>query len=301
MHPAIQRGPYLALVSGILAVSTGAIFARMADAPSLVIAAYRVGLATLVLLPVGWFSARHDLRRLSGSDLCLAVSAGFFLALHFAAWIASLKYTSVANSVVLVNTNPLWVGLLTPLVARERLGRGTIRAIGLSVVGGVIIGIGDFDAGRGALFGDALALAGSWCAAAYLLIGRRLRRKLSLTAYIVVCYGSAAVILWSLVLAAGLPVGGFSNATWACFWAMAIITQLIGHTCFNFALKWFSAGAIAVSLLGEPIGATILAYVLFDEGLTWTKALGGVLILSAIYFAAAGEGAEHPATARGDI
>jgi drug/metabolite transporter (DMT)-like permease len=281
--------PYLALIIGTMAVSTGAIFARLADAPSLVIAAYRVGIASLILAPVTWWKARDEIVTLSKRDLKLAVLSGFFLALHFATWISSLEYTSVANSVVLVNTNPLWVGLLTPLIAKEKVKRAALISIVISVIGGAIIGYGDFATGGKALLGDGLALAGSLCAAVYLLLGRNLRRKLSLLPYIFICYGSAAVILWLIVLSLGLPISGFSTGTVAAFWGMALIAQIIGHSTYNWALKWLSAGLIAVSLLGEPIGSTILAYFLFDEGLTVYKIVGGGIILSAIYIAASSE------------
>ena len=281
--------PYLALLSGVLAVSTGAIFARLADAPALVIAAYRVGLATLVITPIALLKAREELLGLSRREISLAVLSGLFLALHFATWISSLSYTSVANSVVLVNTNPLWVGLITPFITKERIKPIVAFGILLSVTGGIIIGAGDFETGGKALLGDFLALTGSVCAAVYLLLGRNLRRKLSLLAYIFVCYGSAAAILWLVVLIGQLPISGFSSGTYACFWAMALFTQLIGHSSYNWALRWFSAGLIAVSLLGEPIGSTILAYFIFDEGLTWFKFVGGGLILIAIYISAKGE------------
>ena len=281
--------PYLALILGTMAVSTGAIFARLADAPALVIAAYRVGLATLILAPIAWYKTRDEIKTLSKRDLKLAVTSGCFLAVHFATWISSLDYTSVANSVVLVNTNPLWVGLLTPLIAREQVKRAAIYSIGISVIGGAIIGYGDFATGGKALLGDGLALAGSMCAAIYLLLGRSLRRKLSLVAYIFICYGSAAVILWIVVLSLRLPITGFSPGTLAAFWGMALIAQIIGHSTYNWALRWLTAGLIAVSLLGEPIGSTILAYLIFDEGLTVYKVVGGVIILSAIYLAASSE------------
>ena len=292
LPPARQPPPFnplFALAVGAAAISTGAIFARLADAPALVIAAYRVGLATVLLAPVAWLSARSELRKLAWPDLRLALLSGAFLAGHFATWIASLDYTSVANSVVLVNTNPIWVGLFTPLVTGDRVARATKAGIAVSVAGGVVIGAGDFAAGGGALFGDALALAGSLCAAAYILIGRRLRQKLSLLPYILLCYGSAAVFLWIAVIAARMPVSGFSAGTWAALWAMAIVAQIVGHTSFNWALRWFAAGTIAVALLGEPIGATILAYLLFDEGLTVAKFVGGGMILAAIWIAASAE------------
>ena len=280
--------PSLALVSGVLAVSTGAIFAKLAEAPALVIAAYRVGLASLILAPIAWWQARDELLGLEKKDYMLALLSGFFLALHFSTWISSLSYTSVANSVVLVNTNPLWVGVLTPVISKDRLTLMTKIGIVISVIGGAIIGAGDFATGGQALWGDFLALLGSICAAVYLLLGRNLRRKLSLLAYVIICYGSAAIILWVLVIALGLQVVGFSSGTYAAFAGMALISQIIGHTSYNWALKWFSASLIAVSLLGEPIGATILAYIIFAETLTWTKIMGGSLILAAIYLAARG-------------
>ncbi len=288
--------PYIALVIGVLAVSTGAIFARLADAPALVIAAYRVGLATLVLAPIAWWTVRSELLGLSKRELGLGGLAGFFLALHFATWISSLDYTSIANSVVLVNTNPLWVGLLTPLITKDRLQRATILSILMSVVGGVVIGAGDFATGGDALWGDFLALMGSICAAIYLLIGRNLRRNLSLTAYVFICYGSAAVVLWLAVLLFQLPFTGFSTNTFAAFWAMALIPQLIGHTSYNWSLKWFSTSLVAVSLLGEPVLATLMGYFIFDEGMTGSKLIGGVLILCAIYIASVGEKTEEPKT-----
>lgn len=281
--------PYLVLLIGIMGVSTGSIFARLADAPALVIAAYRVGLAALILIPAAGWKARDELRSLSYQDVKLAILAGLFLALHFATWISSLDYTAIANSVVLVNTIPLWVGLLTPLFSSDSIKAATIISITLSVIGGAVIGFGDFAAGGNALWGDLLAVAGAVCAAIYLLLGRNLRRKLSLLAYVTVCYGSAAAILWIAVLFLNLPITGYSRQTVAAFWAMALVSQIVGHSSYNWALKWFSTALVAVALLGEPIGSTILAYLIFNEGLTWLKFVGGVLILSAIYIAAVGE------------
>jgi drug/metabolite transporter (DMT)-like permease len=286
----IPLNPYGVLIIGIIGVSTGSIFARLAEAPALVTAAYRVGLAALILIPVAFWKARDELLALSLIDVKLAALSGLFLALHFATWISSLDYTAIANSVVLVNTIPLWVGLLTPLITADRIKATTIISIALSVIGGAIIGFGDFSAGSGALKGDMLAVVGAVCAAIYLLLGRNLRRKLSLLAYVTVCYGSAAVILWIVVLLLNLPITGYSSQTVAAFWAMALVYQIMGHSSYNWALKWFSTSLVAVALLGEPIGSTILAYIIFNEGLTWLKLIGGLFILSAIYIAALGEG-----------
>jgi len=288
-HDTPRFNPYAVLIIGIIGVSTGSIFARLADAPALVTAAYRMGLAALILIPLAAWRAGDELRNLSVHDIKLAMLSGFFLALHFAAWISSLDYTAIANSVVLVNTIPLWVGLFTPLIAKDRIKGSTIISIIVSVVGAAIIGFGDFATAGRALWGDILAVCGAVCAAIYLLFGRNLRRKLSLLTYVAICYGSAAIILWLVVLFLNLPVTGYSTQTVAAFWAMALVSQLIGHSSYNWSLKWFSTSLVAVSLLGEPIGSTLLAYIIFDEGLTWLKLIGGLFILSAIYIAASGE------------
>ena len=277
------------LVLGVIGVSTGSIFVRLADAPALVTAAYRMGLSLVILAPFVWWKAREELRGLSIRDIRLAALSGLFLALHFATWISSLDYTAIANSVVLVNTIPLWVGLLTPMISKDRLSRATVTGIAISVIGGAIIGLGDFAVGGRALWGDFLAVLGAVFAAVYLLIGRNLRRKLSLLAYVFVCYGAAVIILWLLVLVCNFPIVGYSTKTVAAFWAMALISQVMGHSSYNWALKWFSSGLVAVSLLGEPVGSTILAYIIFGEGLTWVKFIGGLFVLSAIYITAAGE------------
>lgn len=284
-----RMNPGAAMVGGIFAVSTGAIFARLADAPALVTAAYRVGMAVLLMAPVWLYLSRRTWGRITRRQAAAGVAAGTFLALHFATWIASLDYTSVANSVVLVNTNPLWVGLLSPLVTGERVHRLTAVGIVLSVMGGLLIGYGDVAVGRDALRGDALALAGGLCAAVYLMLGRNLRRHLPVSAYVLVCYGSAAVVLWLMVAAFRQPVSGFSGQTWGAFLGMALVAQIIGHTSYNWALGWVTPSLVAVSLLGEPICASIMAYFFFDEGITLLKLAGGGVILVAIVLSAMGE------------
>jgi drug/metabolite transporter (DMT)-like permease len=280
---------YLVLFSGILAISTGAIFARLADAPSLVIAAYRVGLASLLLLPIACYKTLDELQNLSIKDLGSVALSGLFLAMHFAAWISSLKYTSIANSVVLVNMSPLWVGILAPLLLQEKIRRTTILGILLSLAGCIVIGSGDLVVGGKTLWGDFLAVLGGFCMAGYLMMGKKLRQKISLIGYVALCYSSAAIILWIVVLLLGLKVSGFSGQTMAAFWSMAIISQVIGHSCYNWALRYCTTSLVALSLLGEPVGSSILAYFLFHEQLTLIKSIGGLLILSAIYLAARGE------------
>lgn len=298
MDPLIQNqasriNPYFILIIGILAISTGAVFARMADAHSLVIAAYRVGLASLLLVPLAYWKARDELCRLSSKDLKIVFLAGAFLAIHFATWISSLNYTTISNSVVLVSTSPLWVGILTPLLFKEKIRHFTVLSISISIIGCAIIGSGDFSGGGRALKGDLLALTGGFCAAGYLILGRILRQRLSLLVYISLCYASAATILWVIVLLMGLPISGFSAQTLWAIWGMALISQVIGHSSYNWALRYCSTTLVALSFLGEPVGSTILAYLLFHEQPTLAKMMGGLIVLSGIYLAARSEITPH--------
>jgi len=285
----ISFNPGIGLLLGVFAVSTGAVFVRAAEAPALVVAAYRLGIVTIILAPIAWFKAKNEFKNFSSRDLKFTLLAGLFLALHFAAWISSLDYTSISSSVLLVTTNPIWVGLLSPVITRDKIRIPTIIGIAMSVTGSAVIGAADFTAGGTALWGDYLALAGSVFIAFYLMIGRNLRRKYSLLPYITLCYGSAAVILWIIVLALNMQISGFSGITWISLGCLAVIPQLIGHTIYNWALRWFSPGYIAVSLLGEPIIASILAWIIFNESLTGLKVIGGSIILFAIYVSVSGE------------
>ncbi len=289
MEPTTARprfNPAFVLLVGVLAVSSGAIFVRTAEAEPLVKAAWRLTFATLVLLPYAFWKSRAELRALGRRDLFVGALAGFFLALHFAAWISSLDFTSVANSTVLVNTTPVWVALMTPWLTRDRVSGRAWLGIALSVAGGAVIGFGDFAGGARARLGDALALAGSLALAFYLLCGRNLRARLSLPAYLTICYGSAAALLWAAVFAAGLPATGFVLKTWGALLGMALVSQHLGHSSYNWAMKYFSAGFIAVCLLGEPVLSSLFAWWLLGEALTLLKAAGGMIILAGIYLAA---------------
>ncbi|MEW5873321.1 MAG: DMT family transporter [Chloroflexota bacterium] len=298
--------PILALFFGILAVSTASIFIRKAQvyAPSLVIAACRLSIATLVLAPYALSRRRTELARLSRRDLLLVLLSGFFLALHFATWISSLEYTTVASSVVLVSTVPLWVALLAPVTIREPLGRAVLVGMLLALVGGVIVGISDTCTWEGArlacpdlsefirgqaFLGDLLALAGAVTAAGYLLIGRSVRRRVSLVSYIFMVYGMAALVLVVIMLAAGHMPLGYPASTYLWFVLLALVPQLIGHSTYNWALEYLSAAYVSIALLGEPIGSTVLAYFFLQETPAPIKIFGAILILAGIYVASRGE------------
>lgn len=295
--------PILVLVFGILAVSTAAIFVKYAlvYAPPLVIAASRLTIATLVLAPVVVLRRRAELASLSRLELGLALLSGFFLALHFASWISSLEFATVASSVVLVSTTPLWVALLVPFTTREPLSRLVVTGMLLALVGGAVIGLSDschWQAGglacpplaefvRGKAFlADLLALAGAVTAAGYLIIGRRLRSRVSLLSYVFVVYGMAAVVLIGFMLAAGQTPFGYPPITYLWFLLLALVPQLLGHSTFNWALGYLSTAYVSISLLGDPVGSAVLAYLFLDEAPGLLKVFGAILILAGIYIAA---------------
>jgi drug/metabolite transporter (DMT)-like permease len=299
----------LVLLAGILAVSTASIFIRYAQpaASSLTIAAGRLLFATLTLAPFALIRHRSALARLTARELRLAALAGLFLAAHFALWIASLERTTVASSVVLVTTTPLWVGLLSPLVLREPLTRRLALGIVLALAGGIIVGLGGTGgthaaiAGVGradALLGDLMALSGAWMMAGYLMVGRRLRAGLTLGPYIFVVYGMAAVLLTVAMAATGRSLFGLAPATYVWLALLALVPQLLGHSSFNWALRYLPASFVAIALLGEPVGSSALAFGLLHEVPTPLELGGAVLILAGIAVAALGAA---PAAAQAEL
>ncbi len=271
--------------------------------------------ASLILAPVALTRHRVELRALTRGDLLLGLLSGVFLAIHFATWISSLEYTSVASSVVLVSTGPLWVALLSPIFLKEPLSKPVLIGMLLALLGGTIIGMGDsctfslsgivpaggasvrnavegfacpplsqFVQGK-AFFGNFLALVGAWAVAGYLMIGRKLRAGMSLVPYIFVVYGIAALILLGIMFIAGQHPIGYSPWTYIWILLLALAPQLIGHSTYNWALRYLPAALVSITTLGEPIGSAILAYFILSEVPTPLTIFGGVLILAGIYLA----------------
>ncbi len=294
---------YGVLAGGVLIVSTASILIRWAQAegvPSLAIAAWRLTLASLVLLPLVWIKAGVEVRAVPRGRLMLAAASGVFLALHFASWIASLQYTSVASSVALVTTNPIWIALFSVLVLRERMPALRITAVALALAGsGVILwadtGVTTTSAPQPAL-GNTLALIGSLTVCGYLLIGQKLRAGMSLLAYIGLVYGGAAVCLMAAALLSGTVLWGYSVLAWGCLAGMALGPQLLGHSAFNYALKHLTPTTIALTVLGEPVGSAVLAWLLFGEAIGMAKLAGMALLLGGIFLAARTE--SSPSTKR---
>jgi drug/metabolite transporter (DMT)-like permease len=274
---------YVLLPIGIIAVSTASIFIKLCDAPVLVIATYRMMLASLMLAPFACY--KKTWRGWEEDKIGWFLLSGLFLSLHFAFWIASLKYTSVASSVVLVTTHPIFVGIGGWFFLKERVGLNLIFGIALSVLGSGLISYGDMSLSKEALMGDGFALMGAIAASGYLLVGRKMRRDRDLISYIFPVYLTAGLILILFALFFQKPFFGYSSSTYLYLFLLALIPQLMGHTTFNWALKYLPASMVAITILGEPIGSTILAYFFLGEELTFWKILGGVSIFSGILIA----------------
>lgn len=294
--------PVTGLLVGILSVSTASLFIRFAqvEVPSIVIAAGRMTLATVFLAPFVLGRKSHVLQQIDKKTWLLLGLAGLFLGFHFATWITSLEYTTVASSVVLVTTAPLWVALLSPVFLKESINRWVFLGLVISLGGSVIVGLsgncqivqgnltclgfeGMFSGGHFA--GNLLALGGAFLSGGYLMIGRRVRNSVDLPTYTFVVYGFAALVLMIIVIITGSKISGYSPINYVWILALAVVPQLIGHSAFNWALKYLSAAFVSIALLGEPVGTVILAYFFLAEVPSVLEVVGGALILAGIFIA----------------
>lgn len=279
----------------VLAASTAALFIRYAQvmAPSLVIAGYRLGIAAGLLWPIALLRHRVELRSFSRGKLRLACFSGLFLAAHFGTWVASLEYTTVASSLVLVSMAPLFVGLLAPVTLNEPLRRNVLLGLLIALFGTLVIGLGDTCAWEGGLIcpqlsdllgavsirGDLLALLGALTVSGYMLIGRRLRPTVPLIPYITVTYSVAAVSLFAAAIVAGETLWGFPTQAYLFFLLLALVPQLIAHSTYNWTLRYLPVTVVSIMLLGEPVASSMLAYALLREQPSWLMVGGGITVL----------------------
>lgn len=274
---------------GISAISAASILVRLAEAPSISIAAYRVTIASLVLAPfygAGRRSGRHRADRRTTGFILLA---GVFLAFHFFLWIRSLSFTSVASSATLCGTTPLFTVLFSWLWLKDRPGKRIIPGILCTLAGSTLVAGTDFSFSARALQGDLLALGGALMASGYFLAGRVARRSADLCAYTFGAYGTAAVVLLACALLTGTPLFGFSPGTYLVLLLLALIPQLIGHTTFNWTLRFLSPSTVSVLVLGEPVGATLLAYLVLDEAVPPLRGIGLLILCLGILLSAQAE------------
>lgn len=280
------RRPVFGLLVAIVAISWGAILVRFSEAPSAVAAFYRVLFTTLPLLPVAAWKYRTEFREIRRRDFLFATMAGLALALHFASWFESLEWTSVAASTTLVQSQPIFVALGAWLLLGERVTSQILLGILIAIGGIVAMSFGDLIGGvlvgPDPLLGNALALFGAVMAAGYVLAGRSLRQRVSLVPYVVVVYSVCTVGLLGIAVVQGGPLTGYPPREWLIFAGLALGPGLLGHTVINWTLAHMKSSIVSVSLLAEPVGATILAAVLLSEMPTFYTIVGGVIVLAGI-------------------
>ena len=285
-----ERG-YGLLILAVLCVSVGSIFVRLAAAPALAVAFNRIFLASVVVAPFAAPSLARAWPVLTARRRLILLASGVSLGVHFATWIASLSYTSVAASVLLVNTAPLFTLFFSWWFLGERASKAVLIAMAVALTGAALIAAGDWgDGGAASLKGDALAVAGAVTMSLYHVIGRGLRDALPLPAYVLGVWSTAAATLAVLAATARVPVFGYPPRTFALFLALAVVPTVIGHGLVNRSLRHIPAPTVGLFLLGEPIAASILAYAVFGENPGALTIAGGVLVLAALALVVRSEG-----------
>ncbi|WP_257627759.1 DMT family transporter [Haloplanus salinarum] len=290
--------PLVALGVAVLAISTSAILVRWSDAPNVIKALYRVTFTVVALAPLVDGGDRLSLARIGRRDAAVAVAAGVALAVHFVVWFESLDHTTVAASVTIVQAQPVFVAAGAWVLLGERVSRRGALGIGIALAGMVALSFGPALLAAvdptaepaadvtGAQYGNALALLGAVAVAGYYLAGRSLRRGLGVLPYVTVVYTACALVLLGVAVAQGLPLVSYAPHEWVLFAAMALGPGVLGHTVVNWALGHLESHVVSVSLLGEPVGSTLLAVVLLSEVPPPGTLLGGAVVLAGIYVTA---------------
>lgn len=275
--------PNLVMLVSVSAVSTASILIRLTAAPPMAIATWRLVLSTLMLLPFfAWSGGFDKIRAMGRRDLLALAGVGVALAVHFASWITSLSYTSVASSVIFVHVDPIFVALVSHFLLGEKVSRRVALGIGVAFAGAVVIALGDLGVGEENLVGDALSIVGAVALGVYLMAGRRLRQRLDLTTYVTPVYAVSAAVLALGSVAVGAPLVGYDAGVMLMFTAIALVPMIFGHTLYNWVLRWVSAPVVSLSLLGEPVGASILAFLILGESPGPLTLIGGAVTLVGI-------------------
>lgn len=274
--------PYIPIIIGVISVSLSAIFVKLSSADAGVIAFYRMLFSILIMLP--WFLMKYsnEIKMLLKRDWIFSSIAGVFLSFHFILWFESLNYTSVASSTVLVTMQPLFAFIGTYLFFKEKITLQTFIAGGIAIIGSVLISWGDFQISGTALYGDILALIACALITGYLLFGQDVRKRLSLVTYTMVVYSVSTITLFFYIIIKGESFGPYPAIDWMWFILLAIIPNLLGHNLFNWALKWTSTNVISIAILFEPVGAALLAIFIFNEYLTVSQIVGGLVVILGI-------------------
>lgn len=274
--------PYIPIFIGVISVSLSAIFVKLANAEAGVIAFYRMFFSVLIMAPLFFWKYSNEIKELRIRDWLFSSIAGIFLAFHFILWFESLNYTSVASSTVLVTLQPLFAFIGTYFFFKENITLKTIFAGVIAIAGSILISWGDFKLSGTAFYGDMLALIACALVTAYFLFGQDVRKRLSLVTYTMLVYAVSTITLLIYVLIKGESFGPYSTMDWIWFILLAIVPNLFGHTLFNWSIKYVSTNVVSIAILFEPIGAAILALLIFKEYLIATQIIGGFIVIVGI-------------------
>jgi drug/metabolite transporter (DMT)-like permease len=281
----------------VLALAFSSIFISKLErsaAPPLVIAFYRMAIATALLAPAAIALKRREIGALGRRDLALLLLGGFFLAIHFGAWITSLKYIPISTSVVLVNSHPVFVAMASYLFLGEKPRRRSLLGTAVGLAGMVVITHNAFSDVRLALKGDGLALLGALAVVGYFIVGRKARSRISLLGYVTPLYAVCSMLLLFWAMAAGEPLFPYTTVQWAYFAALAIVPTILGHTVFNWAIRHVRPSVISLAFLGEPVAASLLAFLFFAQRPPLATLIGGALVLAGVYLSMSTQQANDP-------
>ncbi len=270
------------VLAGTFFTSLSSIIIRLSTAPALVISSYRMLFTCMMLLPI-ILKNRDEFVDLNKKNIMLCIVSGIFLALHYATWISSIKLTTIANSTILVSCSPIFVSLANYVFIKEKISKKMIISILISLTGTIIIALGSKDtAASNMMLGNTLAFLGAIFVAGYLVIGGIVRKNLKAGAYVFIVYSISAVVLFIMCLLSGTPVYPYAPREFMLFISLAFFCSILGHTLYNYMVKYVSSTLISVSTLSEPIFASIMALFIFREIPSIYTLIGGIIIIAGI-------------------
>lgn len=278
-----KLNPKLIVIIGVIFVSFSSALIKASSAPALIIATYRLAITVILMAPSTLLKSKNELKSVDIKSLCLCILSGIFLALHFATWITSIKYTSIASAAVLVNTHPIFIVVLAYIIFKDKINRKSLISITMTLLGGVIISSGDRSLGSNVFLGDILAAAGAAFIAFYMVIGRIMRQRLSAVSYTFIVYVSCTITLLLLDIITKTSFGPYSLKDWAIFLGLAVFCTILGHSIFSWSLEYVKPTFLSVAVLGEPVFATIWAAIFFLEFPNTWNVIGSIIIIAGIY------------------
>jgi drug/metabolite transporter (DMT)-like permease len=272
------------ILAGTFFTSVSSIIIRFSEAPALVIAAYRMLFTCVMLFLPVYIKNRSEFKSLNQKNYAMCVISGVFLALHFASWIQSIQMTTIANSTILVSCSPIFVAAINYFLLKEKINGKMIISVAMSLLGTVIIGMGSSQGNQNSMvMGNFLAFMGAVFVAGYLVIGGLVRRTVSAGVYVFIVYSVSAIVLFAMCLATSTPVYPYPLSEYVLFLLLGFFSSILGHTAYNYLMKYYSSTLISLSTLMEPIFASLMALLIFTEIPSVFTIIGGIIIITGIY------------------